>query len=80
MAAAGTDFAWSGKQLLNAVDRGDTSTFSTLVSGPGAQSFINYQDEHGLTPLSVAAKTGRAAVAELLISSRCNIDFQDFSG
>ncbi len=41
----------TGKQVCAAVRDGDAAKVSTLLSTQGAQSFINYQDEHGATPL-----------------------------
>jgi hypothetical protein len=38
----------TGKQLWEATRDGDAATISTLLSTQGAQTFINYQDEHGV--------------------------------
>jgi hypothetical protein len=47
----GSGKAMTGQQLLGAVRDGDAAKVSTLLSTQGAQSFINYQDERGFTPL-----------------------------
>ena len=48
----------TGQQLFEAARDGDAAKFSTLLSTPGAQSFINYQDAHGNTPLHFATASG----------------------
>ena len=70
----------TGPQLLQAASHGDTSKVRTLLSVEGAQSFINYQDATGTTPLNMAARRGHAPVAELLIAARCNVDLHDTEG
>jgi hypothetical protein len=52
----------TGQQIYAAAGDGDAAKVSTLLSTQGAQSFINYQDAHGATPLVSAA--------------RCNLDLQ----
>ena len=42
----------------------------------GAQSFINYLDASGATPLYAASQNGHASVTKQLIEARCNIDLQ----
>jgi hypothetical protein len=74
-----------GTQLLNAARDGDAVTVTALLYMPGAHSFINYQDEHGFTPLHEATGgdehgKGHAAVTKLLISARCNVDLQEVTG
>ena len=54
----------TGQQLLDAAIQGEAAKTSTLQSTPGAQSFINYQDKHGCTPLHFAVRKGHAAVTE----------------
>ena len=46
----------------------------------GAHFFINYQDEHGSTPLHAAAAKGLEAVTKQLIAARCNVDLQTDHG
>ena len=65
-----------GQQLCEAALIGDAAKVGTLLSTPGAQSFINYQDVHGVTPLFVAAANGHETVTEQLIEARCNVDLQ----
>ena len=50
----GGSSAVMGAQLLAAARDGDTTAVRTLLSMPGAQSFVDYQDEHGATPLHLA--------------------------
>jgi ankyrin repeat protein len=66
----------TGQQLWEAARDGDAAKVSTLLSTQGAQSFINYQDAQGFTPLFVAALKGHAAVTEQLIAARCNVNLQ----
>ena len=66
--------------VFHAARDGDTVTVRTLLSTAGAQSWINYQDENGATPLSIAAFNGHASVTEQLIKSRCNIELQTKNG
>jgi 1,6-anhydro-N-acetylmuramate kinase len=63
-----TSITWdAGEQLRQAVRRGDAAKVSTLLSTQGAQSFINYQDEHGRTLLHDATIRGHETVTEQLI-------------
>ena len=64
----------TGRQLYNAAKDGQIATVRTLLSTPGAQSFINWQDSVGFTPLFIAAHSGHTGVAELLIAAQCNVD------
>jgi hypothetical protein len=66
----------TGEQLRQAAHDGDSAKVSALLSTQGAQSFINYQDEHGCTPLFHAAKSGHEAVTKKLLAARCNVDLQ----
>jgi ankyrin repeat protein len=66
----------TGQQLWNAAGDGDAAKVSALLSTQGAQSFINYQDAHGATPLHIATQEGHAVVTEQLIAARCNVDLQ----
>ena len=70
----------SGEELREGVLAGDEARVSTLLSTQGAQSFINYQDADGLTPLHLAAGKGNAAVTKQLIEARCNLDLQTLHG
>jgi ankyrin repeat protein len=70
----------TGQQLCKAARDGDTAKVSTLLSTQGAQSFINYQDAHGFTPLHDAASNGHAAVTKQLIAARCDVDLQQEDG
>ena len=72
--------AMTGEQLRQAVRRGDAAKVSTLLSTQGAQSFINYQDEAGNTPLHYATGFGHAAVTKQLIAARCNVHLQEDDG
>ena len=65
-----------GRQLLDAAHDGDSATVRTLLSTPHASSFINYQDEDGITTLHFAVQQEHAAVAKQLIAARCNVDLQ----
>ena len=64
----------TGQQLCEAALIGDVAKVGTLLSTQGAQSFINYQDAHGCTPLYIAAKNGHESVTEQLIAARCNVN------
>ena len=70
----------TGQQLCDAACDGDAAKVSMLLSGQGAQSFINYQGAQGNTPLLAAAYEGHASVTKQLIEARCNIDHQDDDG
>ena len=59
-----------GQQLLHATIQSDAAKARTLLSTPDAQSFINYQDKHGVTPLFIAALTGHAAITNQLLAAR----------
>ncbi len=70
----------TGKHLWEAARDGDAGKVRTLLSTQGAQSFINYQDEDGATPLHNAGGQGHSAVTKQLIAARCNVDLQDANG
>ena len=70
----------TGQKLWNAAGDGDAEKVHTLLSTQGAQSFINYQDSHGCTPLHIASAKGQKAVTKQLIAARCNVDLQDKYG
>jgi ankyrin repeat protein len=68
-----------GGQLWNAARDGDAAKVQkvrTLLSTHGAQSFINYQDTHGYTPLFLTAAFGHETVTKELLAARCNVDLQ----
>jgi ankyrin repeat protein len=48
----------------------------TLLSTPGSESLINYQDEHALTPLIHAAHQGHAVVSKQLLAARCMVNLE----
>ena len=64
----------TGRQLYNAAEEGQTATVRALLSTPGSQSVINWQDSDGRTPLYIAAQCGTAGVVALLIAARCDVD------
>ena len=70
----------TGSQLLTAARQGDTGTVSTLLSLPGVQSFINYQDAYGATPFFGAAAYGHSAVTKQLLAASCNVDLRSEMG
>jgi ankyrin repeat protein len=70
----------TGQHLCEAACDGDTAKVSTLLSTQCVQSFINYQDADGSTPLLHAAGSGHATVAKQLIAAPCNVDLQDKEG
>ncbi len=70
----------SGQQLWNAACDGDAAKVSTLLSTQGAQSFINYQDADGYTPLVFAAGNGHEAVTKQLLAARCHVHLQANDG
>ena len=66
---------------MQAAFHGDSEIFRTLLSLPGAQSCIDYQDDDGgllsgSTILHVAASKGSVSITEQLIALRCNVDLQ----
>jgi ankyrin repeat protein len=67
----------TGQQLIDAASDGHAAKVRTLLSTQGVQSFINYQDPHGATPLHAAAVKGHAAITKQLIAARCNVDLQE---
>ena len=70
----------TGRQLWVAVRDGDAGKFSTLLSTPDVQSFINYQDVYGHTPLHEAVLLGCETVTKQLLIARCNVNLQDKLG
>ena len=53
----------TGLDLWCAASDGEAAEVRTLLSTEGAQSFINYQGQHGSTPLHVAAVIGHHETA-----------------
>jgi hypothetical protein len=53
----GSQLAQTRLLFSHAVRDGDTGTVRTLLSSAEAQSFINYQDAVGATPVFIAAQT-----------------------
>jgi hypothetical protein len=72
--------AAAGMQLSNAAKQGDAATVRMMLSKPGAESFINYQDADESTPLHFAVVHQHAAVSKQLIKARCNVDLQSKLG
>jgi len=70
----------TGQQLLHAAEYGNAAEVRTLLSTPGAQSFINYQGRAGFTPLHFAAYHGQEVVTGQLIAARCTVDLQTHLG
>ena len=66
--------------LIVAAEGNDTAKVRTLLSKQGVESFINYPDGNGATPLLVAAWHGHASVTKQLIEARCNIDLPTLTG
>jgi ankyrin repeat protein len=66
----------TGQKLFEAARDGDAAQVSTLLSKQGAQTFINYQDVIGNTPLHFATANGHLSVTNQLIAARCNVDHQ----
>ena len=60
----------TGQQLWEAARDGNAAKVRELLSTQGAQSFINYQDEQGATPLHMAVYAGHAAVKKQLLAAR----------
>jgi ankyrin repeat protein len=77
---SGSGKAMTGQQLGEAARDGDAAKVSTLLSTQGAQSFINYQDALGRTPLHIAAANGHASVTQQLIAARCIVDLEAEEG
>ena len=60
----------TGQQLCEAARAGDAAKVSTLLSTQAAQSFINYQDADGATPLFFAASKGHEAAVTSIFRTR----------
>ena len=70
----------TGAKLSHAVRQGDAATVRTLLSMRGPQSFMNYQDAFGYTPLHHAAGFGNEAITKQLITGHCQVDLQTKNG
>jgi hypothetical protein len=79
-ACAGAADRTTGAKLFKAANDGDAGEVITLLSTPGVQRFINYQNSAGRTPLSVAVLGGYSTVTKELIKARCDIDLQGEDG
>ena len=53
---------------------GDTSWVQTLLLAPDVQSYINYTDRDGRTPLFTAASKGHTPIVEKLIAAGSNVN------
>jgi ankyrin repeat protein len=70
----------TGQQLCEAARDAYAAKVSTLLCKQGVQSFINYRNEDGATPLHFAAANGHAAVTKQLLAARSNVDLQMANG
>jgi ankyrin repeat protein len=69
-----------GKDLIEVSIEGDSVKVETLLSSQGAESFINYQNEHGATPLHSPTVNDQETVTKLLIEARCNVNLTSCFG
>lgn len=69
-----------GNELFEASMWDDCAKVSTLLSSQSVQSFINYQDDSGFTPLHGATAGEHVNVTELLIAARCNVNATSKTG
>ena len=67
-------------ELHQATSHGNALIAKSLVSMTGAQSYINYTDGDGCTPLFKAACNGHANIVTQLISARFSINFVTTKG
>jgi hypothetical protein len=63
-----------GHQLYDAALDDKTKKVKTLLTKPNTQSFINWQDQTGATPIYAAAEEGHTGVVKELIAARCDIN------
>jgi ankyrin repeat protein len=63
-----------GHQLYDAALDDKTRNVRTLLSKPNAQSFINWQDQTGATPIFAAAEEEHPEVVKEMIAARCDIN------
>jgi len=64
----------AGLELFQAVGRRDAGKIQTLLSASTVQSYINYTDEKGRTPLFRAAAQGDTLIVAQLIAAHSNVD------
>jgi ankyrin repeat protein len=63
----------AGSDLFEAACINDTTMVQTLLSASGAQSYINYTDVDGRTPIFQAASKGYTSIVSQLIAARSNV-------
>jgi ankyrin repeat protein len=63
-----------GNELIEASKAGDCAKVATLLSSQDAESFINYQNEDGFTPVHCSTVNDQLTVTKLLIEVRCNVN------
>ena len=63
--------------LITAAGRGHAQTVQSLLANGAA---VNFQDEHGSTPLLMAARSGDLETVEILLAKGSNVRAQDNEG
>ena len=63
----------AGSDLFETACINDTTMVQTLLSVSDAQSYINYTDVHGRTPIFQAASKGHTFIVSQLIVARSNV-------
>ena len=63
----------TGQQLWFAAALGDVAKVRTLLSTHGTQSFINYQDANGCTPLHIVGLYGVSLLRDVTSTSRLSL-------
>ena len=63
-----------GLELFQAACSGDAYKAATLLSASSVQSYINYTDVDGRTPLFKAASQGDDLIVAQLIAAHSNVD------
>jgi ankyrin repeat protein len=63
-----------GNDLIEASRAGDCAKVETLLASQGVESFINYQNEDGFTPLHCSTTNDQLSVTKLLIEPHCNVN------
>ena len=64
----------AGLKLFRAACSGDACKVQALLSASSVQSYINYTDEDGRTPLFKAVSKGDILIVAQLIAAHCNVD------
>jgi hypothetical protein len=64
----------TGPKLMIATRSGDAVWVQTLLSAPDVQSYINYTEKNGRTPLYTTASKGHVVIVEILISTDSNVN------